>query len=1406
MRIGLIDIYLYDNEEFAFYDGKLNLRGRNGAGKSKVLSLTMPFLFDGFLMPSRMEPDADPGKKMLWNLLQGSIDRRIGYVWMEFGRLRDGDEPEYVTLGAGLSADSRRPNVDHWFFMIDAGVAGRVNDDLSLIGNGNRALTKDGLREVLAYRGRVFDTTQSYRDAVDERLFGVGTTRYDALMNTLIQLRQPQLSKRPDEQLLSNALTQSLTPLPANLVNDVSEALVLLDEHHDELEKFNELRRSVAKFERHYRTYAGMQTRRKGRLLRQAHVDFQTASSTRHAATDRVSAAIAAQARVEIELTTTNSEKERQQTRVNVLRDDPANKDSYRMAMAAEDAAERRKAKDEAATELDERRRKLDASHTVAGERKDHFDKMGHQIADIRHDVTRIAGLAGVSRAIANNRLISSEATDLVGADDAAILAAKTALFAETGVRRSQISEMRRMHGVVNTAQNKFEMFRDLRHDKESAKKAAEERLSQADNELDAASDDLLDAWQRHFVGLRRIKVDVDGNMERLAEWIQRLEEKNPCLTALLSGQQEAVEQIAKEEAEIKLKWLANERLAADLQGEREKLVAGVDIPPPPQYTRDYEARSGRPGAPFWKLVDFKPKVRPEQRAGIEAALEGSGLLDAWVSPNGAITDAEGKVLPLDANWSQRSSVAQSPLKTLLAPSIPPECDVPTAVVERLLAGIACSDNDPGGEAWLSPSGRYRLASLAGAWTKPAPPECDVPTAVVERLLAGIACSDNDPGGEAWLSPSGRYRLASLAGAWTKPAPAYIGTAARAQARAARLSLIDEAEKELGAERTSLREQINTAVQEQEQVRKELEDIPSDVGLRRAHLAVKSATESLNSAKAEFSRADTDCQEAERRLQQAVNRRLEAATDMGLPVEPSGLTAVEDSLTELDPKFHGLDHLVYGIRQAWRDYETASRHEDDCRQEFAKQEAILAQCQIDDTRAEAQLAVLRETIGMRVDQYEELITAARHALSIATDAYNAANAKQVAAAKEEGAANEALTSAETQVKEAADNRFRAIDAFKQVAEAGLIPAALPAIDIPDLTRPWAVDAALGLARKAEQELSNLEDTDEAWRRSQSVINTEFRELDHALNALGHEAHGTQSDSGISVRIVFQGKEEQPHALLILLDEEIVRRENLLSVREQEILEQHLKQDIAIEIHRLLRTAEKQVHEINRELDKYPTATGVKFKLQWEPTKDNAGSTANFERLRTILLQKSAELLTEDERKEIGDWFLQRIKAENENPDSYGQKSADRLARALDYRLWHRFRVQRSQNGGWKSISDPASSGERALGLTVPMIAAVANFYNQSAGQLAPRLILLDEAFAGIDDHARGDCAKLIQMFDLDFMITSEREWACYPAFPGVSICELQRAPGVDAVFVSRWKWDGKQRRQVTGRSNPTTLQ
>ena len=141
---------------------------------------------------------------------------------------------------------------------------------------------------------------------------------------------------------------------------------------------------------------------------------------------------------------------------------------------------------------------------------------------------------------------------------------------------------------------------------------------------------------------------------------------------------------------------------------------------------------------------------------------------------------------------------------------------------------------------------------------------------------------------------------------------------------------------------------------------------------------------------------------------------------------------------------------------------------------------------------------------------------------------------------------------------------------------------------------------------------------------------------------------------------------------------------------------------------------------------------------------------------------------------------------------------EHLRRALDYRSWHHFGIQlrRDEDTGWKKLTKrtfgTGSGGEKAMTLTVPQFAAAAAHYH-SAHPHAPRLILLDEAFVAIDAPTRARLMGLLETFDLDYVMTSEREWGVYPTVSALAIYQLASRPGYDAVAVTRWVWNGREK-------------
>jgi hypothetical protein len=133
------------------------------------------------------------------------------------------------------------------------------------------------------------------------------------------------------------------------------------------------------------------------------------------------------------------------------------------------------------------------------------------------------------------------------------------------------------------------------------------------------------------------------------------------------------------------------------------------DAAPGPRSPRR-ASRAGRPGAPLWAACDFRDEVAPKERAALEAALEEAGLLDAWISPDGTIHDADLTLLaaPTDPGPTHGT------LANLLVPD-PAEQRIAAASTRAVLASIPLE-----GPVSVTP-GSFRFGSLHGRARKEEP-------------------------------------------------------------------------------------------------------------------------------------------------------------------------------------------------------------------------------------------------------------------------------------------------------------------------------------------------------------------------------------------------------------------------------------------------------------------------------------------------------------------------------------------------------------------------------------------------------------------------------------------------------------------------------------------------------------
>jgi len=1345
LRIGLIELFHYDSEEFWFHDGHLLLRGNNGTGKSKVLSLTLPLLFDAQLRPARVEPDGDSGKRMAWNLLIGSYPRRIGYSWIEFGR-RDADGvAHYLTLGVGLSAVAGRAHVDSWFFLLEGSSDApdpRLGQDLWLTTAQRQVLTRERLREAISSRGQLFESGQAYRRAVDERLFHLGQRRYDALMNTLVQLRQPQLSKKPDEASLSHALTESLPPLSDGLLGDVAEALNQLEEDRNRLQETRQLQQAVAQFEQRYRIYTGMLARRQARELRQAQTGFDNASAARSQAQAAFEQAREVEAAAITARDNTRRAGQAARERVDTLQNDPANRDATQMALAEGDMQRRRNAAGHAVEQFTEAQNRLEREAERSGQRDRQAQDARAAMDTARTGLRQTAAAIGIDASVGTNPLLALDAEAL--ADSPSDIQAGThALQTAVSQRRQDLALLRQRHTEVDRRQSARAQAETYQRDARAELDEALEQRQQADLAAEHEAAVLVESWSRYGADLVQLQLDTTEPLQALAAWAAHPEGENPAQAALTATWQATLAGHAARQAELDGSRADHRQQRAVLEDERARLIAGEAAVPPEPPTRTPGIRAARAGAPLWRLVDFHPQLVGNERAGLEAALEASGLLDAWLSPDGDLTDVTNQPL-LDTQWNSRPPVAGPSLNDALVPSLPENSPIPTSLLTTLLASVAWSIED--------------------------------------RQDA-----------ENWISPDGRFRLGALSGAWRKSDARYIGHTARERARQQRLQEIAAAIATLDVADADLAQQCHTLQADRDQATQEYRRAPSDRTLQAALVAATTAGQYATRARLRLEQAEARLREAEQLLHHVQHALRRDAADLKLPAEADQLPAVEQALEQFDRIRFQLSQAAQGWQRDRSTLLEQQQREHDARALHDQAGATLCQAREEADQATVRFTTLQRSVGAKVDALLQALREAREASRRIERALEKAEEALRAASERRAVARTEFDQKEQALSERSAERMHAAERLQRFAASGLLASALPELAMPET---WSIDPALNLSRRIEQDLRHIADDEAARNRVPKQVAEDLNELQRALTALGHQAVSEPNDWGFTVHIQYQNRAERPDMLTALLADDIAQRSELLSAREREVLENHLQAEIAAEIQRLMRAASERVNAINEELRKRPTSTGVRYRLKWEPLSAEEGAPAGLDVARERLLNTSADLWSAEDRRAVGTMLQQRIAAERARADAEvsGGSLTEQLARALDYRYWHRFAVQRQQDGQWRKLSGPASSGERALGLTVPLFAAIASFYGHGASKLAPRLMLLDEAFAGIDDTARAHCMGLIREFDLDFVITSEREWACYAELPGVAICQLQRREGVDAVFVSRWTWDGRARR------------
>lgn len=1453
-RAGIVNLWDYRDQEFCFADGRLVLRGPNGSGKTKALEVLFPFVLDGRIEPRRLNPFAGEERTMKSNLLYRKQDSAYSYVWMEFARGK-WDDPEAVTVGIGMRATRSSDKVTRWYFVAD----GRVGVDFSLIGADDRPLTRKQLAEQIG-GDAIVDRPVEYRAAIDARMFGLGAQRYDQLINLILTLRRPQLAKNLDPRGLSQALTDGLRPLDDQLVLDAARSFSDMEEVGRTLEGLVQADTATRRFVDVYRRYLTVQAKTD---VDQVNTRLETVTHTATA----LFAATALRTRRETERTAAEAAAEAADT-------------AYEQALADRENLQRSSAY-EGKQQLDDL---ADAVRRLETSAAAHRDKAAEAARTLDRRAADAARAAEVVRTAAA-ALARGEDTLRTAAEEAGI--AWAALPSERG---DQITAVVRGHAEERDADIRAVRQALGRWETAAADRTRGERLAERARELhDTAAAEVAHAeaavavvraesaaalrawWGEHAPVFAPVR---DGLPEALEEALSGAGTEDAATGAeILTERCEPLQEtIRTRRQDAKSRAAQADSLHRRLLSEHERVAAQHDDAPPPGLAT---VPDGTPGAPLWRLVRFADEITAAEAAGIEAALEATGLLDAWVAPDSSTTvsappiagierpgtEATGTGHPVTAGsvgddtagWPGMPGgrflrplpVRDRPIGRTLADVLVPEeysaaVGVPVSVVAEILASIAmvadvrvagvdhprasaAGDHGSGPDAdtvtdsaTTSVSehghGRVTRSNPVTDRGRTATGDPDVGSAQRTEATSAGRSSQAPVPGVPGVDATGGFAHGLLVGRHSKARAEYIGATARQQRREARLAELAAEIAAAGTAADEARAEERAAGAELATLTAAIKALPRPAAVLSALRAVaetagmlRSRSEAVTQAEKELDQAITEAAAAEKKLRAA-------ATTHRTPREARELDALAAAVRHFENSGTGLLRLRAEFdRESEREREGADRH-DEARAlaEAFAEEAEAAQHGY--TEQLRKLETLREALGASSADIDAELEAARTRIE-------EARAGQRAARKTANAAIEAVGDAEAAYRATHDALATALGEVLAEVKC-LAPYARPDLlsllgapvthRWPDSEAAWSTPeqvqyriVAAGphtapevLPAEVAALLTDLSTATaavkatEAGRKStRSAVTTALQEFDAALTASGRDyrLHWDAAD-GLTVVAVH---DEHGQAALADFAERVSHarhdQESLLTDAERRILEDALLTGLAQQIHERTTDARELIGRMGAEMKQRRMSSGNTVGVHWVL----ADGLSEAARAMCKLLDRDAASLGADELAGIRAHFAAEIRAARA---AHPERSyPEILAATLDYRTWRVFSFTLlSADGSEDKLTvarhSALSGGEQSVSLHLPLFAA-AHVMLDSADPQAPRLLALDEAFAGVDDNGRSELLGLSVQFDLDLFMTGYDLWITYPHVPGCAHYDLAHSTAENTVSATLLVWD-----------------
>jgi uncharacterized protein (TIGR02680 family) len=1327
LRAGVVNLWEFEAAEYWYARGWVQLTGRNESGKSSLMALTtlIPWLADtsspnidtlgrsGKRFRYYVEPTGTDGDRR-----SSDTSTNRGWLWVEYGRLRDG-VPEFFTTLLFAEARAASTNVALQWCTAEGP---RVRAGLELA--PNRVVAHP--RELAANGFLTHDTATAYKQHVARHLLGSTVERLEAAGKMLRVTRTPKLGAELQVAFVSDHLRTALPELDRAEVDALAAGWDQLDQLRADLDATREAVDAVDRFRtREWLPWVRAELRRHADRATRARTDF-----------DRV----------------TRDVREAEASVAALTDDDVRLSLEHEAAASAEDAAR------SAREELQESARYQDA--------RARLDTLNRRRDDVRrlerHRDTLADGMAWAQRraqaADAERQTQSSlaeQANASVGA--ARDLLAEAAVAAHVPVASGDVDlplleqRLRERRSAIGRARN---LLRETTQADQAAARAeesaadrggrADEDRARAENAWRAAEEQrstlvtTVAAWAATLTPTRATSV-VDGWIDGLPATVVNGQVPGRTLVDTVRG--DWYEPIRREldrgQADAARRRAEAQSAASEFATHIQQLVAAPvpEYVPPATWGRRARPEPSASGAPLWALLDPRQGVSDAELAGVEAALAAQGVLDAWVTPDGIFRperDHNDTVLALAAQASEPDA-GRWLADLLVRTDTHPELATP---VEALLATVRLlGEHEPLPEAgWaVGVDGRWRAGGLAGR----AGPQHDH---------------------AEWLGESARA----------------------AQRRRAIAELEAQRAEALDAARTAASEEAE-ASKSLDSLATRFATTPSDTPLRAELLRAYERTDVAERSAAEAEHAQARAADQRAVADRAAAALHDFCTDRSLPQDDDGLLAAVDAVNGAAGAAAHLRNAAQALQAADDALSSARERLAGLFDDQVRVEEQHAATVRELAGASAAVAALEATMGASdrevVDQLERLGAAQE---SARTKREGLADERRDVGTRL-GRAQATLTTAEDSRDRATNERDAAYAAFRVLVDRGLAAEAdveLPDVHASTVDR---VREQLREVRRVVNP-PRWPDDPEAQTREERRLYTRLTEQVHEvrtqLEARGRSLHLVAGDDDLPRVEVFvdaSGVAYGPRDAATRLGQIYTELGTTYTARVQETLDELLGSTFLDHLRtRGVGAADALVSRINRVLADHPVVTtSTALRIVLEPAQEH--DRVLLEALRGTMLANP------DAAAHVREHLRTRVEAAKQDAAREGDADwRERLVTSLDYRNWFTVSLQRKVGaaGAWRPLTTQAfaemSGGARAVSLMLPLVATLAALYEDMDG--APRPLWLDEAFDGLDAANRAMVMDLFGSFDLDVLLAGPNRLVNVRTVPAAALYQVVRAP------------------------------